>query len=340
MVKNDGKTERINPNAPIIKLLQDMATTYDRMGDHWRTLSYRRAITALRKQKTKVETKEQARAIPQIGERLADKIEEIVSTHSLRRLETANSDPIEQVMQLFQGIYGVGASVAFQWIAQGHRTLEDIRVKVDLTVNQRIGLEHYEDFRARIPRSEVAEHAKIVQSALHKFDPKLELIIGGSYRRGKPDSGDIDCFITKEDADIGHVRNVVMDSVVPFLTKVGFLKAALATPQSRADGSKWHGASALPTSKIWRRLDLLFVPWNELGAALIYFTGNDIFNRSIRLLASKKGMRLNQHGLYKDVMRGKERQRITDGILVEGQNEQRIFEVLGVTWRLPGDRNC
>jgi len=40
-----------------------------------------------------------------------------------------------------------------------------------------------------------------------------------------------------------------------------------------------------------------------MGVALLYFTGNDIFNRSMRLLTSKKGMRLNQHTLFKDVMR-------------------------------------
>ena len=73
---------------------------------------------------------------------------------------------------------------------------------------------------------------------------------------------------------------------------------------------------------------------------MIYFTGNDIFNRSVRLLASKMGMRLNQRGLYKDVLRGKGREKITEGTLVEGRSERRIFEVLGVPWREPGERIC
>ena len=294
----------------------------------------------MRKQKTRIETKEQARAINQIGERLADKIEEIVTTNKLRRLDNEKSDPIAQVMRLFMGIYGVGLSVASKWVAQGHRTLEDIGTKADLTPAQRVGLEHYDDFKARIPRAEVAEHARIVEDTLRKFDPKLEVIIGGSYRRGTADSGDIDCLITKEHADIEHIRNMVMESVVPFLTRIGFLKAALATTHSHKDGSKWHGASALPGSKVWRRIDLLFVPWDELGAALIYFTGNDLFNRSIRLLASKHNMRLNQHGLYADVMRGRNRERITEGKLLESQSEQKIFEILGVIWRPPEDRQA
>ena len=301
---------------------------------------YRKAISALGKQKTKVETKEQAQAIPQIGGRLADKIEEIVLTSKLQRLESAKSDPNEQVMQLFMGIYGVGLAVASKWISQGHRTLDDIRAKVDLTTNQRIGLEHYEDFASRIPRVEVAEHARIVQDTLRKFDPALQLIVGGSYRRGKLDSGDIDCIITKEGAKIEHIRSILIESVIPFLFRIGFLKAELSSSRDKDEGSKWHGASMLPHSKVWRRIDLLFVPWHEMGAALIYFTGNDIFNRSIRLLASKQGMRLNQHGLYKDVMRARHRERITQGTLVEGQSEQRILKILGVPWRPPEDRNC
>ena len=85
---------------------------------------------------------------------------------------------------------------------------------------------------------------------------------------------------------------------------------------------------------------MLFVPWEELGAALIYFTGNDYFNRSIRYLAGKKGMRLNQHGLFKDVMRGPGRTKVTEGELLEGHSERKIFELLGVTYRPPEHRRC
>lgn len=73
---------------------------------------------------------------------------------------------------------------------------------------------------------------------------------------------------------------------------------------------------------------------------MIYFTGNDIFNRSIRLLASQKQMRLNQRGLYKYVMRGYKRERLTEGVLVEGKSEKKIFEILGVQWREPHERWC
>jgi len=77
-----------------------------------------------------------------------------------------------------------------------------------------------------------------------------------------------------------------------------------------------------------------------MGAALLYFTGNDIFNRNMRLLASKKGMRLNQHMLFKDVMRGPGRTKLNEGTVVGGQDEKRIFDILGVPWHPPEHRNC
>jgi DNA polymerase IV len=347
MAKHDGSNNDTNPNARTIEILQKMASYYDQTGDTWRTLAYRRCMTALRREKRLIATKEDAFQILNIGERLAAKIEEIVTTNTLRRLESITADPNDQLLRLFMGVYQVGYPTASKWVAQGHRTLDDLKTKADLTPNQRIGVEHYNDFQQRIPRAEVAQHAEVVQKALHAVDPRLQATVGGSYRRGHPDSGDIDILITKEGASLTNIRTVVLATVVPRLIRQGFLKAALATGSSQSDSSasKWHGASALPhptggVGAPWRRIDLLFVPWSELGAALIYFTGNDIFNRSIRLLASKKGMRLNQRGLFADVMRGERRERVTEGRLLEAQSERRIFDILGVPWRPPEHRRC
>jgi len=146
-------------------------------------------------------------------------------------------------------------------------------------------------------------------------------------------------MLTKKDAENREMRGA-LDSLINELTRIGFLQCGLAVPHGRDDGSKWHGASKLKDGLPWRRIDFLIVPWAERGAALLYFTGNDIFNRSIRLLASRKGFRLNQRGLYKDVLRGPRRQRITDGALVEGESEEKIFELLGVPFRPPEQRCC
>ncbi|KAF2145820.1 uncharacterized protein K452DRAFT_220753 [Aplosporella prunicola CBS 121167] len=366
MQKHDGKSTDTNPNAKTIEILTAMGDYYEQTRDEWRSRAYRKAISSLRKQNHKITTKEEALELPWVGSRLATKIEEIVWTNHLRRLDNARLEPTTAAMQTFLGIYGVGLSQAMKWVQRGLKTLADLEThNVPLTANQRVGIAHYADFNARIPRAEVALHADVVRRALSAIDPSFTVTVAGSYRRGAATSGDIDCLISAPGATLTRLQAVVFEELVPALQRAGFLKAALAASASgglgSGSGTKWHGASALPISSpspapstgtsdgdgsappprgIWRRIDLLLVPASQLGAAQLYFTGNDIFNRSVRLLASRKGMRLNQRGLYRDVLRGGGREKISEGELVEGRCERRIFDVLGVPWRPPEHRIC
>jgi len=77
-----------------------------------------------------------------------------------------------------------------------------------------------------------------------------------------------------------------------------------------------------PIKMTWKpNPDILCVPYEYWGGALLYFTGDAIvnsfpvspfsganlhriqFNRSMRLLANRKGMSLNQRGLWEGVTR-------------------------------------
>ncbi|CAJ0546023.1 Ff.00g094960.m01.CDS01 [Fusarium sp. VM40] len=338
-----------NPNTRTIEVLQSMADYYSRVNDHWRTTAYRKVISTLKRQETKITTAEEAQRLPSVGTRLAQKIEEIVTTDRLQRLEYAQKEPMDEALQLFLGIYGVGNSQAQQWLAQGFRTLDDLKANAKLTPNQLVGIEHYDDLNTRIPCREVEALGTVVKRGAQRIDPQVELIIGGSYRRGAESSGDIDFVITKPDTESSAELRPFLDGLVQRLEAEGFLVARLASSRSTTDGSKWHGCCVLPKISgfnennyrpVWRRIDFLLVPESEMGAALLYFTGNDIFNRSMRLLASKKGMRLNQRGLYKDVMRGPQRVKITEGERMEGRDEKKIFDILGVKWREPHERWC
>jgi DNA polymerase lambda len=48
--------------------------------------------------------------------------------------------------------------------------------------------------------------------------------------------------------------------------------------------------------EIHHRIDIKYYPINEYPYALLYFTGSDMFNRSMRLYASKLGIQLSDHG--------------------------------------------
>ncbi|KAK1688271.1 hypothetical protein BDP55DRAFT_657355 [Colletotrichum godetiae] len=341
-------SDQHNPNSRTIEILQQMCSYYERINDTWRPIAYRKAITQLKRQPAKVSTAEEAIRLPGVGQRLADKIEEIVTTNRLKRLENAELDPMDEVLQTFLKIYGVGSVQASHFIAQGFRTLDDLKQRAKLTTNQRIGIDHYDDLNTRIPRAEMKWLSAVVRSEAAKLDPDVQIIVGGSYRRGAESSGDIDFIVTKKGTRATSELIPFLHKLIGSLEAQNFLVARLAGSRDD-DGSKWHGCCVLPKiegfndgeyRKVWRRVDFLVVPEAEIGAALIYFTGNDIFNRSIRLLASKKGMRLNQRGLYKNVMRGPGRAKLTEGELVEGQDEKKIFDILGVKWREPRERWC
>ncbi|RUO97062.1 hypothetical protein BC936DRAFT_141045 [Jimgerdemannia flammicorona] len=247
-----------NPNQYIIDKLKEMLDFYERTKDQWRTIGYRKAILAIKRHSNPILGKQDAIQIPGVGTRLAEKIEEIINTGHLRRLD--NLGETAEVIKLFTSIYGVGSSLAMKWISQGLRTLDD--VEKHLTRNQKIGLKYFEELNERMPREEVTRISETVQTAARALDPQLQCITMGSYRR------------------------------------------------------------------------------LQMGAALIYFTGSDIFNRSMRLLAFRMGMRLNQRGLFADVIYGPDRVRLTEGRLIAQRTEQEIFDDLGVPWRPPHERHC
>lgn len=85
-----------------------------------------------------------------------------------------------------------------------------------------------------------------------------------------------------------------------------------------------------------RRLDIIYLPVEEVGSAQLYFTGNAFFNRSMRSLADTKGMKLTRRGLYvrSDIGDDPSMGRVTGC-----ETERGIFAALGVPYQLPEQRN-
>lgn len=326
-------------NDKVIRLFSLMQEHYAAEGEQFRAKAYRQAISTLKKQDKPIRTSSEAIKLPGIGKRLADKIEEIVTTGHLKRLEDAEKDESAKVLSMLTKIYGVGRKTATKWYAEGTKSLEDAAKRPDITDAQRIGIEHYNDFNDPIPRETVDKHYQVVKDAVANIDPKAEVYCMGSFRRGAKYCGDIDIILTKEGAGNNDLQPVLSETL-RILDEKGFVKCTLSGEKD--DKSRWYGASAIEEDPTWRRMDILLVPWAELGAALIYYTGNDIFNRSVRLLAAKKGYRLNQHGIYKDPFANTaygRRPKESPLDLVEANSERKIFDLLGLPYLKPTDRN-
>ncbi|KAJ3156019.1 hypothetical protein HDU89_005582 [Geranomyces variabilis] len=332
--------DEANKNAELTDLLNVLYERHDAEGDHFRALSYRKAIAALKRHPKTVENGAEARKINGVGAKIADKIDEIIATGRLQKAEEIPES--EPVLQLFRGIHGCGAKTAQKWYAQGHRTLQDLESKANLSHNQALGVKYYDDLQLKMPRAEAAAIGNYVNKTLaESFDPKFQCIIMGSFRRGRPMCGDVDMIVTHPD---GRSHSGILAKLLPAMRKIeGLLVADLHLNSFSAgyqDTDTYMGICKLPGGTgIHRRLDIWTVPWDEMGSALLHFTGNDIFNRSMRALAGKKNMRLSQHGLFANVTRGKQRAKIMDGVRIASRTEEEIFEALGVPYRPPEERD-
>ncbi|KAI6117985.1 hypothetical protein F5141DRAFT_1000177 [Pisolithus sp. B1] len=347
-----GPQETICVNQDIVEKLQELMKLHDsKPSDHdrWRVLSYGKCIRALRNYPKRITSFSEARSIRGVGEKTALKIMEIINTGDLRRIEHERTDDVE-VTRLFQGIYGVGEycrSTAFAWYASGHRTLDDIRTRsksLRLSPAQEIGLKFYNDINSRMPREEAAKIFNIIKSIALEIDNSLFIEIMGSYRRGKADCGDIDVLVTRPVADGKTHAGIlgVLPRLLDRLRAAKILAEDLAVP---ADPSEleliYRGLCKLPDSGAkHRRIDILCVPWESRGAALLYYTGDDIFNRAMRLKANVIGYSLNQRGLYAGVVRDPQNRRVklSDGSIIASETEEEIFQMLGVPWQEPHER--
>ncbi|KAG1732642.1 uncharacterized protein EDB91DRAFT_1057918 [Suillus paluster] len=333
-------------NQDIIDKLEELMELHKaKLGDEdrWRVYSYSKCIRALRNYPKKIKSFNEARSINGVGEKTARKIMEIIETGDLRRIGYEKTDDVEAI-NLFQGIYGVGRQIASMWYNNGCRTLDDVRARkggIKLSHVQEIGLRFYDDINARMPRSEAESIFNLIKPIALELDEHLYIDIMGSFRRGKATCGDIDILITRPTSD-GTTHAGLLPELLARLRATRILTEDLALPDDfSALELCYRGLCKLPESDAKRRrIDILCVPWENRGAALLYYTGDDIFNRAMRMKANVLGYSLNQRGLYAGVVRDPRNRRIkvSAGNIVASETEEEIFKILGVPWQEPHER--
>lgn len=329
---SQSKTNNFNKH--ITDKLEVLAKAYTHQGDKWRALGYSKAVNALKSYHKPVTSYQEACQIPGIGKRMADKIDEIMESGHLRKLDhIGESVP---VLELFTNIWGAGNKTAQLWYQQGFRTLEDIRTKAHLSNTQKIGLKHYDDFLDRMPREEAGAIEKVVREATLALDPGLVAVACGSYRRGKATCGDVDVLISHPD---GASHRGVFGKILQSLHDSGFLTDDLVSHEENGEQKKYMGVCRLPgPGRRHRRLDIIVVPYGEFACALVYFTGSAHFNRSLRALAKTKRMSLSEHSLNKDVVR-QGGVKMHGGTALPTPTEKDVFGLLGVPYRRPNERD-
>lgn len=265
-----------------------------------------------------------------VGKGFAERIDEILETGTLKELveeEDDDNDEVTAVEQLTR-VTGIGPTNAKKMYHEKNiNSIEALRNavskgEIELTHHRAIGLKYLEQFEERIPAEEVKKAEMLLLKTVEKIDPKLILTICGSYRRGCATCGDIDVLITHPDAE---TEGSYLTELVEILKKIGFLIDHL----TESGNKKYMGVCRVVS--LARRIDIRFVDYASYYAALIYFTGSKHFNIDIRKRALEMGYSLNEYGLHKVDDKSKK--------LVPVESEKEIFDLLGIDYVAPTDRN-
>jgi DNA polymerase/3'-5' exonuclease PolX len=183
----------------------------------------------------------------------------------------------------------------------------------------------------RIPR----EIIELIDGEFQKYARGIRYDIGGSYRRGKPTSGDLDIVLSRgnsrgnrmgtwekfrERVNNGSKYVYIME---PFAGKEDKLTVLLRVPEN--SGNK----------RVYVKADIFLTDPEEYVFALLFVTGSGKFNVRMRRVAKIRGYLLNQHGLYKKAGDG-------SGVIipVDVKNEKELFTMLGMQYKEPHERTA
>lgn len=302
-----------NLNKHITDELENLQKLYETLGDKGRSITYANTIRTLKLISYQITDADQLKNIKGFGAKTRNKISEILKNGFLQKVLSLSNKPQIQVMNQICQIYGFGSKIASDLYKLGVRGIKDLKVfaenhKEYFTDIQLAALEISDDLFQRIPREEVAILGKIIRDQLIMIEPKADMTVTGSYRRGRELCGDIDIVIgTKH-----------KDKLLAFL--ITSLKAiGLMTHIFMNSHEKFTGVVKLE-DKPHRQLDLYVCNLDETPYAVLYFTGSKNYNRLLRLEADKKGYHLSNTGLYN---------RSTGQKLINASCENDIIRFLG-----------
>jgi len=275
----------------IINVFKKISDYYKFNGNTIKSKSYLNGITALKQISDDSElTEENVSQLKGIGPSLLSKVMEIIKTGHCEFLDSLEKDNPKEILQK---IYGVGPKKADELIKGGFDTIKALRKSknIDELLNEKqlIGLKYYEDINTRIPRAEIVQHEMLLKDIFKQIDPDGELTIAGSYRRGKPDSGDIDVLVKSE-----NKKNFT--SFINSLIEEDYITETLAKGHKKFMGLSILGdeLSILGDDMCHRRIDIMYTSPTEYPFAILYFTGSKEFNLKMRQHANSVGYKLNE----------------------------------------------
>ncbi|CAD8084561.1 unnamed protein product [Paramecium sonneborni] len=326
-------------NNQIIEELEKLLKIYTNEKDKGRCIAYRKAIGYIKSLTFPIRSSEDLKEMPTIGEKIKKKIIEIIQTGQLQKVQKLQGQEKNIAITQLSRVWGIGPTTAATFYFKGIKTLDDLRKNQHLlTKNQQICLDLVEELEQRIPRDEATIIFEIVKREIDDLSGISGLYKAtacGSYRREKESCGDMDILITRCDGknSDGFLMNLVQRLEGKLLTY------HLTLPKKgEHDNESYMGIGRINNQGIHRRIDLKLYPKEQYGCAVLYFTGSDQYNRSMRLWAQKIGYSLSDHGLY-PTQRGSNNKKQWKGEVIPCEEEIDVYRILGLQYKQPKERS-
>jgi len=312
-------------NKEVAQILDEIATLLEIKGENkYKIAAYQEAarrIENLPEDIEKLFRQGKLYQIKGIGESIGQKIKEYLTTGKVTYLEELRREIPPEILELLK-IPGIGPKLAYRLYTElGIKDIDSLEKaaregKIRLLprlgpkVEQNI-LEAIKEYREkqnvpeRIPLGVALPLTEEIVNYLSQY-PFIENIVpAGSLRRRKETIGDIDILITTSD----------MDKVNQVLKNLPILRNILAAGTTKTSIIVEPGI----------QVDFRVVDKSSFGAALQYFTGSKAHNIKLRELAIKKGLKINEYGVF----------RISDNKKIGGEKEEEIYEILGLQYIPP-----
>ncbi|MDX1586027.1 MAG: DNA polymerase/3'-5' exonuclease PolX [Balneolaceae bacterium] len=299
-------------NSEISDILREVADLLDIEGaDDFRVRSYRQAAQSIdnlsENLRDLVEQEKDLTELSGIGESIAEKIKEIVSTGSLKQLEELKQRVPEELGELLsiEGLgpkrveelheeLGIDSREDLEKALKNHkvRELEGFGEKMEANIKKELERTGGEQ-RTLLRRAE--EYAEPLVYYLQELDAVDRVEVAGSYRRRKETVGDLDILVTcsKKEQVINH------------FTSYEDVKEVLSKGETRS--------SVRLRSDL--QVDLRVISNDSYGAALVYFTGSKQHNIQIRERALDRDLKINEYGVFEE---GKEQ-------AIAGKTEEEVY---------------
>jgi|YelNatPaOPRAMG01_1025707.scaffolds.fasta_scaffold01360_9 DNA polymerase (family 10) len=309
-------------NQEIALLLNKISALLELKGENrFKVIAYAEAARRIENLPTPIENlyrEGRLNEIPGVGQSIAEKIKEYLEKGKSSYLEELTKEVPEELIEL-EEVPGVGPKVALLLYKElGVKTLDDLeraisehkvrnlpRLGPKSEENIKRGLETIKRRTSRIPLGLALPVAEELLRYLEQFPFIQRVDACGSLRRMKETIGDLDILVCSNEED----------RVMSAFTKWPEVQEVLALGSTKS--------SILTKSAL--QIDLRAVKPESYGAALQYFTGSQAHNIKLRELAIRKGLKLNEYGVF----------RIEDEKKIAGATEDEVYAALDLPWIPP-----